>query len=369
MLRLWMIVAYLFGIPGLFAQDLKTKNIIIVTIDGFRWTELFDGAQENILGKEKYVKDERVRSIFGGEKPAEKRTRLMPFMWDVVAKQGQLYGNRHFKNRVNCANNRLLSYPGYSEMFVGYPEKKITSNDAKINPNATVFDHIQLHEGFEKEVVAFATWDVFPYILREGMSSIHVNAGSDIAVGNISSEEKKLNEFMNGGSKRDDGFTFGYAFEYLKREKPRVTFIGFDETDYNAHLGKYDSYLRSANEIDSMLNRLWTWVQSDPNYKDQTTLFITTDHGRGHGKHTWTNHRLFARGSRHIWFAVMGPDTPAFGELRFKGKYYQKQIARTVAAFLGIRYHPGNRAGSIIQTMIARPMDPIARGAASEKSN
>ena len=43
-------------------------------------------------------------------------------------------------------------------------------------------------------------------------------------------------------------------------------------------------------------------------YKDQTTIFIATDHGRGDGE-DWTHHNSKTPGSDQIWFAVMGPYT------------------------------------------------------------
>lgn len=38
-----------------------------------------------------------------------------------------------------------------------------------------------------------------------------------------------------------------------------------------------------------MIEELWNYVQSDPFYKDQTTIIVTTDHGRGNGNE-WTDH-------------------------------------------------------------------------------
>jgi bisphosphoglycerate-independent phosphoglycerate mutase (AlkP superfamily) len=131
--------------------------------------------------------------------------------------------------------------------------------------------------------------------------------------------------------------------------------IGFDETDEHGHGGRYDEYLKSAHKADQMIGTLWEWIQSDPDYKDQTTLFITTDHGRGRGKNNWRKHQLVAPGSGQIWFAVMGPDTPPFGEMKFKAKYYQKQVAKTIAAFLGLQYSNRQKVGEVVQTMIAVP--------------
>jgi hypothetical protein len=338
-----------------YSQDPETKNIIIVTLDGFRWTELFGGADSKILFNGKYVADRAAAQSFWSPDPDERKKILMPFMWNVVAGQGQLYGNRELKNRVNCTNHHLISFPGYSEMLVGRRDAKVSSNEKVNNPNATVLEFIHANPHFKNEVAAFATWDAFPYILREEHSAIYVNAGKEPATGNISKREKLLNDFQAESDTRSDSITFQYAFEYLKRARPRVTLIGFDETDQHAHAGRYVEYLKAANRIDRMISQLWEWVQSQPDYRDQTTLFITTDHGRGKGPNNWRRHRLLASGSRHIWFAVIGPDTPAFGEMKIKSKTYQNQVAKTIAAFLGLTYDPRERVGEVVQTMLAVP--------------
>jgi len=354
-LKARMVIILMLTSSGLFSQEVKTENIVIVTLDGYRWNELFKGADPKIIQSGRYVQDQQVRLEFGGETEGEKRSKLMPFMWNVVARQGQLYGNRRHRNKVNCVNNHLLSYPGYSEMLVGFLERSVSSNEKKVNPNATVLEFIHGHQAFHKKVVAFGTWDTFPYIFREQKADFLVNAGKEFAEGNISPAERRVNAQLGEALIRTDEHTFNFAFEYLKRERPRVMFIGFDGTDHHAHGGRYDQYLRSAHRIDEMLRELWNWLQSEPAYMDRTTLLITTDHGRGHGRHSWKHHRLFARGSRQIWMAVIGPDTPAFGELKFRGKHYQKQVAKTVAAFLGLNYRPKREPGEIIHTMIAVP--------------
>ncbi|HYG01349.1 MAG TPA: alkaline phosphatase family protein [Chryseosolibacter sp.] len=330
-------------------QDLNTKNIIVVTLDGYRWKELFEGPDDRIINNPDFITDRSAMAAFNGAHIYEKRSKLMPFFWNVIAQQGQLYGNRNYKNKVNCVNHHLLSYPGYSEMFVGYAAKGVSSNKEKDNPNATVFEFINEQHAFENKVAAFATWDIFNYIFREKQSSLPVIAGNDPPPSHAGAHKKDKKG-------RSDKETFAYAMDYLEHERPRVLFIGFDGTDFHGHGGRYDKYLEAAQQADKMIAELWAWVQAQPDYKDQTTLFITTDHGRGSGKKNWRNHRLLAPGSRHIWFAVMGPDTPAFGELTFKGKYYQKQVAQTIAAFLGLQYKAAKPTGEIVQTMVAAPV-------------
>jgi bisphosphoglycerate-independent phosphoglycerate mutase (AlkP superfamily) len=173
---------------------------------------------------------------------------------------------------------------------------------------------------------------------------------------NVTEIEKRLNEHQHGQTGlRPDSITFSYAMEFLKSRSPRVLFISFDGTDHHAHARQYDKYLEAAHEADSMIAELWHWVQSTPGYKDETTLFITTDHGRGSGKNNWRRHSLSAPGSGQTWFAVIGPDTPPFGEMKFKAKYYQKQVAKTIAAFLGLPYEHNRPVGEVVQTMLAVP--------------
>ena len=338
-----------------YAQGPKTKNIVIVTLDGLRWQEVFAGADMRIASTDKYVKKQDEIRHFRNGPESERRNMLMPFVWNVIAREGQLYGNRQLNNKVNCTNHHLISYPGYSEMLVGFTHRKVSSNRKIENPHATVLEVIGNHRDFQKEVAAFATWDAFPFILRESRSDIYVNAGPDIAYGEVSRREKSLNALQKEGHPRSDSITFHYAFEYMKRNRPRVIFIGFDETDKYGHEGRYNDYLKAAHGADQMIAELWRWIQSQSDYKDQTTLFITTDHGRGNGKNNWRAHKILAPGSRHIWFAVIGPDTPAFGEMRIKSKHYQKQVAKTVAAFLGLDYTNEQPVGEVIQTMISVP--------------
>jgi hypothetical protein len=351
----WILILGLMA-GSLQAQELKTRNIIIITLDGYRWKELFEGADDRIINNPKYVTDQTVVAQYGGDNPIEKREKLMPFVWNMIGKHGQLYGNRKYKNKVNCSNNKLISYPGYSEMFVGFPGQ-ISSNKNKVNPNPTVFDYLSKQSEFTKEIAAFTTWDAFPFILREDKAGIYVNAGSEHAVGNLSAKEKAVNAEIGNADKRSDEQTFDLAFEYLKKERPKVLLLGLDGTDYHGHGGRYDGYLHAAAEADKMIEALWKWTQSQPEYKNQTTFLITTDHGRGVGRNSWKTHKIIAPGSRHIWFAVLGPDTPAFGELKFKGKYYQKQVAKTIAAFLGMNYKPRKKqSGEVIQTMVSAPI-------------
>ena len=126
-----------------------------------------------------------------------------------------------------------------------------------------------------------------------------------------------------------------------------MVFIGFGECDEDAHQGSYDKYLQHLNADDKMIQQLWYYIQSTPEYKDKTTLIITTDHGRGTRTNNWKDHDFFIKGSGDAWLAVIGPDTKAEGEIEIPGKFFQKQIAATISNFLGYNFianHPVAKA-------------------------
>lgn len=71
-----------------------------------------------------------------------------------------------------------------------------------------------------------------------------------------------------------------------------------------------------------------------PEYRDSTTLLLSTDHGRGATRGDWTDHGENVSGAEHIWIAVLGPDTPPLG-VREDTAVTQGQVAATIAQLLG----------------------------------
>lgn len=355
-----MAVLFISGISHAQTQTRKTENVMIITFDGLRWEELFGGAVDSLMNDKLFVEDTTaLKKRFGGKTPEERRNTLMPWMWQTVAKQGQLYGNRLLGNKVDVSNPHWFSYPGYNEILTGYGDPTINSNDKIENKHVTILEWLNQKPAFQGKVAFFGSWDVFPYIVNEKRSGIPVNAGFRPAEGSgLSQREVFLNELQTQipspwSSVRLDAFTHHYALEYMKRKHPRVMQIAFGETDDFAHEGHYDKYLQSAYQTDAMIGELWKYVQSDPFYAGKTTFIITTDHGRGHTpKSAWKSHGKEHKDSHSIWFAVIGPDTPATGEMKKSGQWRQNQVASTVAALLGLEYTNSFTVGKPVVEMI-----------------
>src|ERR1700691_2398965 len=101
----------------------KTKNVFIITTDGFRWQEVFNGADSAIVNDPEFVQDTSlIKDLYWDENREERRKKLMPFFWNVIGKKGQLYGNRSQNSDVNVKNIFKISYPGYNEILTGYAD-------------------------------------------------------------------------------------------------------------------------------------------------------------------------------------------------------------------------------------------------------
>jgi Sulfatase len=316
-------------------------NIFIITIDGYRWQELFNGADSNIIANEKYSADtEMLNSMYGGTSTTERRKNLMPFMWNVVAKKGQLYGNRNFDNNVNVSNPYALSYPGYSEIFTGKVDFGIATNNKNINRNKNIFEFLNSKDAYKNSIALFTSWDVLPFILNEKRTGIEINSGYENVKEENSYAQRTLNIVQtniieNKEHTRQDMLTFIAAKEYLQQHKPKVFYLGLGETDEYAHKGNYNMYLQKANETDKIIGELWHWVQTTEGYKNNTTFIITTDHGRGKSQSSWTSHGTFTRGSSQTWLALLGKNISPLGEVKTEGQFFQKQLAQTIAKLLG----------------------------------
>lgn len=345
------------------AAEGKTRNVVLVTVDGLRWQEVFRGAEQDLMNSTNggVGNLDRIQAAFWRDTEKSRREALLPFFWNTVAKQGQLYGNTNRGSTALVTNGRKFTYPGFNEIFTGFADDRIVSNAKRDNPNVTVFEWLYQKPAFAGRAVAFANWDTHFYIFnarRSGIptwtgytNSLEFEPGSRLAL-----IEQLHREITPMWPDMDfDVFYLHALLEYLPEKKPRLVWLGLSEPDEWAHEGRYDHYLFAAHRMDSYLRRLWETIQSLPDYRDRTTLIVTPDHGRGSGPTEWRNHGAAVDGAENIWIAVLGPDTPPLGELVNSAAVYQSQIAATLAALLGEDYHAAvPKSGSPINAMLGR---------------
>lgn len=296
--------------------SLNQRNVILITSDGLRWQEVFRGANPAMYTELNNVTTPTLaEKNFGTTDTKNRRELLLPFLWDTVASKGQLYGNRDKGSIARVTNERWFSYPGYNEVLTGWADNSIASNRKIPNKNVSVLEWLNNKPELNGKVVAFTRWNVFPAILNVTRSKLKVEAGTP------------------------DPYE-AYK-KYLKEHKPRVSLLGFGATDGFGHAGKYYDYLEAAHIVDQHMADLWKTLQSMPEYKDNTTIIYTADHGRGNSKtdpKSWNSHARNIPGSDSIYIIVWGPDTPHLGEVEGGEEVTQAQVAATVAQALGYDY-------------------------------
>jgi Type I phosphodiesterase / nucleotide pyrophosphatase len=308
----------------------QRPNLVIVTIDGLRWQEVFAGADSAILHNPLYTPDTTLQKALYWDSNAEARRRkLLPFFWSVLANRAQIYGNRLYDNHVNTGNPWNLSYAGYNEMFTGTTDIRVSTNARKLNRHSNIFERLNGMDDYRGRVALFSSWDVFPYILKKEQNDYFFNSAydsiADPALEDVDAVQRQ--GVFSKTSTRHDWLTWIAAREYLEAHRPGVVYIAFGETDEWAHKKRYDQYLHHANAFDRMLAELWNWIQTTEGYKNNTSLVITTDHGRGHRAGTWHKHGIFVSGSSQTWMAVASPASAVIaGEQRVPGQMYQYQL-------------------------------------------
>jgi hypothetical protein len=348
--------------PGSVSPGTQTRNVVLVVTDGVRWQEVFAGADSTLLFGDPRVlggDTAAIRAQFWRSTARSRREALFPFLWTVVGREGQIFGNRALGSSVVLTNGLKFSYPGYHELLAGFADPRVDRNDLGINPNITVFEWLNRQPALRGRVAAFGTWSAFADIFARERSGVFVHAGWEPPYAAPRSAADSLLNALYATTYREwwnnawDAFTHAVAMRYVEELHPGLVFIGYGETDEWQHAGRYDRLLRSARAVDDRLRELWSFLQSRPEYRGTTTLIVTTDHGRGATARTWTDHGQFVDRAEEMWMAIIGPDTPALGERRNASDITQSQVAATIAALLGYDYRTVEpRAGAPIGDVI-----------------
>ncbi|NND68685.1 MAG: hypothetical protein HKN19_13945, partial [Halioglobus sp.] len=149
-------------------------NVVLITIDGLRWQEVFNGADAWLLGNPDYMHNlALMRDRFWHNDRVRRRELLMPFLWRKFGVEGQVYGNRAHNCAARVRNNMWFSYPGYNEMLVGYPDDfRIASNSAIDNPNVTVLEYLNRLPELAGRVAGAAMWDPIGNAVNENRSGV-----------------------------------------------------------------------------------------------------------------------------------------------------------------------------------------------------
>ena len=334
------------------ADDSPGRNVILLTLDGVRVQELFGGMDPVVSATEAdsgiyEIGVTRERYWRGG--PVERREALMPFFWKTLVPAGLVVGNPALGSGVTVRNDQWYSYPGYSEILTGEPQPDVKSNDFVRYPHRTVLDFVHAKLALPAAKVAqFGSWDGFRFAASQTGTGFVMNGAYDALPPGLSTPEidgyvaLRRQVLMLWEESSNDALSFRIALAYFRRHQPRLLWLGLGQSDDFAHARRYDRVLDQLHLADGWIRELWETVQSTDGYRDNTTLIVTADHGRGRTPQDWIDHDVGVQGSQDIWIAVIGPGTKAQGEVRGLAGVTQSDIAATILKCLGLDWREFN---------------------------
>lgn len=146
-----------------------------------------------------------------------------------------------------------------------------------------------------------------------------------------------LMEYINGPEAPTSGdeLTFFIAREVMREFAPRLMLVNFWDMDV-AHWGSYSLYLQAVTKTDRLTGMLWDEVQSNPHYKDNTTVLVLPELGRDgdmNAANGFLNHRSGDASCRNMWMLAMGSGIKP-GET--ERPVHHVDVAATAASLLGV---------------------------------
>lgn len=268
----------------------KTKHVVILVIDGPRWTETWG-------------------------KPGRD---LIPIRDKVLAPQGVVLSDM-------ANDGPTYTNAGHSALTTGF-HQEINNSGQELprNPSitqrliATGVDAKQVWIVASKDKLQILTDSAHPEWKRKAVCS------SDCGTDGI------------GSNYREDAITFERVKNVITTHHPRFMLINFREPDSSGHGKRWEKYLENISITDRYAGAIWEHIQADPEMKDRTTFFITNDHGRhldGH-KDGYISHGDDCAGCRKIELLAVGPDFKR-GVISDVHRC-QIDVATTAAALLGL---------------------------------
>jgi|GEM_PF-416884 len=148
---------------------------------------------------------------------------------------------------------------------------------------------------------------------------------------------------------RADDTTFQHAKNVISTYHPNLMLVNFKDPDVFGHSNQWALYLGAIKKTDEYIKALYDFIENDEIYKGKTTVIITNDHGRhltgiADG---FMNHGDDCDGCRHIEFLALGPDFKQ-GE-GFDERYEQIDLSATVARLLHFKMDYGK--GKVIDAI------------------
>lgn len=225
----------------------KTENVIIVVVDGARYSETWGDSTHQYI----------------------------PFFSNEIAEFGIV--NTAFYN-----NGKTSTISGFTALTTGvYQELNNDGLQLPITPS--IFQYLVSSRK--------SNWSWLKSKFFNSKDAWIINSKRKLSIlGNCSdinwrnqslpSLDCGTNQLGEGSKNRHDSLTLARFFNVISKNQPRLTLLGFKEPDIAGHANSWKDYLEGIRKTDEYIYKIWQYIQNDSYYSGTTTLFVTNDHGR-----------------------------------------------------------------------------------------
>lgn len=274
----------------------ESPKLVLLTIDGVRWQEVFNGTDSHLYHKH-------------GLEPRE----LLPNLYHYFVDNGSSFGK---DSPVVASGPAHISLPGYLEMMRGTPTLDCFTNSCDLELHTTLLD-------FYDKAAVFSSWDTVRKATSTHVDKLVISSGrnyrSQVFHDMKLPDNRDFECYVGHLDYRPDEFTIKSTFDYLSREKPHFLWVSLGDTDEYAHAGNYEDYIKSLKRFDFFVGEVIR------EYDENTVFIVTTDHGRSQD---WRHHSFDDESSR-VWLMMHGAGVAHLGHVKLRNKKSLSDIMPT----------------------------------------
>jgi len=312
--------------------------VVVVALDGVRWQDVFEGTDPGLAQSH-------------GMPSTEHRSaaELMPNLHALIAQGALAFGAP--EQPIAASGPNYKSLPGYTEILGGRRASHCLDNDCKGADVPTVLDECaRLSEADPFACAAITSWADIERVAALEPNRVALSTGRhggrtrallthDKASRALVEEAERQEPYPGHADFRPDAFTARIALQYLKKQRPRLLFLGLGEPDEYAHRNDYRAYLASLRESDRTIGEVARALAERERAGARTALFVTTDHGRARN---FTDHGDKYPESARVWLVASGSEIAKGATVAPRSDRRLADIAPTLRYLLGMPadHHP-----------------------------
>ncbi len=289
----------------------QSVTIVIVTLDGVRWHEVFEGVDPKLAAEHNLPADAVVSA-----------RDLLPNLYSIIDTRGSALGAPGHGSAISASGPNFLSLPGYAELLSGRSVTGCANNQCRGVATHTIIEELSAGSARpDADVAAVTSWAEIARVTSFGACRAAVSSGRhggsnrelfarDPEGARLLSLAENAPPGLGDADFRPDTLTADLAIHHLKTRTPRFLFLGLGEPDEFGHMNDYAGYLSSLRRADARIAEIDGELQRLAARGTRTALFITADHGRAD---SFVEHGEKYPESARVWLVASGSALNARG--------------------------------------------------------